>query len=131
MKSLRNLFTEDTPEIQEIYRQCTKMGYQSHGAGDMWEPSYRPEDIVKALNKVVNQFIEENGVKVYARGNNYNAYAWTNHQLTEDTHSAILIDIQPLKQCEHKEAIFDNLNGTWFKCRNCGKPVKAKGWETV
>lgn len=37
-------------DFQEVYRQIMKDGYQSHGAGDMWEPNMRPDDIAEQAN---------------------------------------------------------------------------------
>lgn len=115
MKTLKNLFNADQFLV-------------AHGALTPFGMAHRSQEIL-------DKFIEENGVKVYGNisSNSFYKDVWSNHfDEKEDTHSAILLDIQPLKQCEHKEAVYvEDQDKTRFKCRDCGKPVKAKGWETV
>lgn len=126
---------------------------------------FKPEDFSCVTNngvyhsdkaqQILDQFIEENGVKVYGTilgesgltdQHGPGAYNFC-EKLTrmvheESTHTAILIDIQPIKQCEHKRAVYvqdlrpriDKAPGhkeSWFECEECGKPVRAKSWESV
>lgn len=117
MKTLKNLFKEDDFESVD-----------------------RREDAHKKAQQILDQYIEENGVEIFGKVTgdklkDWN-YAWTviSAKSQEHTHVGILIDIQEIqkKQCEHKEAVYvEDQDKTWFKCRDCGKPVKAKGWEGV
>lgn len=111
MKSLKNLFKPEDFSYTEN------------------EISNRISDLAQ---QVLNKFIEENGVKVYGIELSGEHKTMKTYKQRSDTHSAILLNIQPLKQCEHKEAVYvEDQDKTWFKCRDCGKPVKAKGWEGV
>lgn len=109
MKSLKNLFkSEDFDGTGHCSKTCAEIA-----------------------QKILDQFIKENGVKVTGYKGSL-GFMWGSYGFHRDTHSAILLDIQPLKQCEHKEAVYvEDQDKTWFKCRDCGKPVKAKGWEAV
>lgn len=106
MKSLKNLFKKEHFYIPELtVEQCAQ--------------------------RALDQHIEENGVKVWGIELAGEHKTMNTYKQRSDTHSAILIDIQPLKECEHKEAVYvENKNReSWFECEDCGKPVKAKGWD--
>lgn len=123
MKTLKNLFK---PE------HWGDINGWDHGM------SYRDKDVAaKIAQKILDQFIEENGVKVYGWPASKGKTIWNPDRTCFDdnpTWQALIFDIEdiPEEQCEHKEAICDEFGDkTRFKCRDCGKPVKAKGWETV
>ena len=91
-----------------------------------------PKETWEFAQRILDQFIEENGVKLHGfYCKNGPTGAWTT-SIVASTHTGILLDIQPLKQCEHREAVYvEDQKETWFKCRDCGKPVKAVKWEKV
>lgn len=87
-----------------------------------------PEWASKIAQQELDQFIEENGVKVYGE-KNPNGYYWGPIKNTDDSVQAILLDIQPLKECEHE--LVDCYATNDFRCR-CGAKLKPKnGWEVV
>lgn len=116
MKTLKNLFTSE-----DFSRGDNLVGTQY--AADK-------------AQLILDQFIEENGVKVTGWVKD-GLFGFSNKKDSispnYDNRSAILICIEPIKQCEHRTAVYvQNKNReSWFECISCGKPVKAKGWETV
>lgn len=57
--------TEKMPEVfkaddvQFEYNKIMKEGYISKGAGDMWEPNYRPDDLALFLNKFLSERLKK------------------------------------------------------------------------
>lgn len=92
------------------------------------------KNIAERANEILNQYLEKNGVRV--SGERFNSI-WDLHEMIvgkpklADTHQALLINIEEIKKCEHKEAVYveSHPNKTWFECRDCGKALKPKGWE--
>lgn len=123
MKSLKNLF--EPRMFTEVFA-ATSHSQLTKSMDDNFK-------IAVKAQQILDKYIEENGVKVYGYKANH---GWMfDDRICEEasTHTGIVLDIQPLKQCEHKEAVYvENKNReSWFECRDCGKPVKAKGWEVV
>lgn len=82
-------------------------------------------------NKILNEWLKENSVRVTGQKNISNGMTYSTTFQKSDTHTALLICIEPIKKCEHKEAVYveSHPNKTWFECRDCGKALKPKGWE--
>lgn len=125
-----NIFKPE--DFKNIYKQVMKQGYMSHSAGDMWEPSYRPEDIAVEVNAKLNALISDAPV-VYKF-----ASAWLSMNGTEATHGARLICIEKLvkEPCKHEADFSKGLAPASYlypvklmsKCKHCGVELVAK-WE--
>ena len=129
-------FTED--DFAEIYKKIMSDGYFSKGAGDMWEPNTRPEDLAKIANAKLNALLST-GVRVW--GLEEKKVWYVGESDANDTHTALLINIQPIEKPECRE---HELGATHFdadtkiyryECKHCGTELekivtwKEKGGE--
>ena len=76
-------------DLQDIYNKIMKEGYKSKSAGDMWEPSYRPDDMALALNKILNEKL----VKYYGKDFADNQIVIGREQLPVDRY--IILGFEP------------------------------------
>lgn len=54
---MKNFFKPE--DFRAIYSKIMRDGYKSHGAGDMWEPDCRPDDIAKIANEKLDPVLKE------------------------------------------------------------------------
>ncbi len=127
MNDLRNLFK---PEMfRELYKSIMKDGYMSHGAGDMWEPSSRYEDMSEKAQQILNAELDKATV-VYTQLGAENS-SFTREQYRIDTHKALLVCVEKIdkKPCVHEPNQLNQSTGGWF-CKHCNKKIKAT-WSEV
>lgn len=91
-------------------------------------------------NKILNKYIEKNGVKVYSETyiENWKSSYWrTESKTTGDTHQGYVINIELIeKKCTEHEPEWDakeipghsHLVETFYRCKNCGVKLKAE-WK--
>lgn len=93
-----------------------------------FEKIYCHEDIAEIANRILQEYVEKNGVKVLAYKD---FHGWWANQLSSpiETHSAILIQIEPIKKkCEHRVDFVGNHEAEIYKCYKCGVKLKAE-WK--
>lgn len=80
--------------------------------------------------RVCNQHVVENATVVYNNGNSPK-YNWSPTFIHDDTHKALLIEIQPIvkEPCKHLKIQSQLSNLDEGQCMNCGVAVE-KGWVT-
>jgi len=104
--------------------EIMKDGYLSKGAGDMWEPSSSYEDISDLAQAILNDYLDKHGVEVFS--NDSTVLGWTKHKAIADTHKALLIDVEEIKECEHKKVRYEEPD---FICGDCGKKIIPTGFK--
>ena len=87
----------------------------------------------KFLADFCNDKLEAEALRVYGW---IDSQTWSGRH-TDNTHTALLIDIQPLKKepCEHEPMLLSECHSempplTIYNCRHCGAKLKAK-WEAA
>lgn len=125
MTNFRKLF--DPENVKDIYRKIMKEGYMSNGAGDMWEPIYRPDDLASAMQSILNEALDKARV-VYAEAD---TQPWHNVSFQGITHKALLIQVEPIKECEHKPYLdYDAINEhSFYICSVCEKELIPTGFK--
>lgn len=96
------------------------------------------DSFVNQANEILNQWLKENGVRV--SGRRFEG-VWEMNQMMfdqpkpNDTHKALLINIEPIKECEHEPRLdfrsyeYDpNESPIITNCKKCKVQMKAK-WE--
>lgn len=77
-----------------------------------------------------NAKLEREAVKVYLDKEDN---GWHCHENTNSgkTHTAFLINIQPIKECEHKEVNKNHKHVGGYYCANpdCNKQLEPTGWR--
>lgn len=127
------LFRED--DFISLYKKIMKDGYNSYGAGEMWEPSTSCNDIVDIANEIFQKWLDK-APTVYGyigtQASSWSSYKPDTFIQENITHSAKLVCIEEIK----KECVEHVPEDGWFvmsypsKCKHCGTYIKAK-WEAV
>lgn len=116
------LFRED--DFISLYKKIMKDGYNSKGAGDMWEPSTRNTDIVEIANDIFQKWLDD-APTVYASEKTKIEWGWTEHKAASDTRSAKLVCIEEIKKdCKHEP--LEEVKHT--VCKHCGVHLDAE-WK--
>jgi hypothetical protein len=99
-----------------------------------WLSKIESEAAAKLANSVLDKYRAEHGVVVYGRNATGHAFDSAGPAYN-DTHRALLIDIEPIevKPCEHEPHINifnheDGITAISDSCKHCGIKLKAK-WE--
>lgn len=88
------------------------------------------EAVSKQAQSILNEALDKATV-VYSNNRKGKDFLWCKHKLTNDTHKALLIQVEPLKQCEHEAyADYDETNEHYFYvCALCKKELIPTGFK--
>ena len=79
------------------------------------------------LSERINAKLEADAVRVYLIVDKFGNRRIGQIQDNLDTHTAYLFNIQPIKQCEHKNVSFELRKLPL--CLDCNKSVEPTGWR--
>ncbi len=92
----------------------------------------RDFDIPDVIAETANDILKKKGDVLYSE----DLGPWHNRKIEEDTHQALLINIEtiPKKECDHSVASYRHANGVWTIgaaiCGKCGINLKPpEKWE--
>ena len=99
---------------QEMFRTC----------------SMTADNVAYLADKILAEYLEKNAVKVY-KNDKDNFALWDNDMNPDDTHTALLIEIQPIvkEPCKHDPVLVTLLREQYHECRDCGVKLKAEWTE--
>lgn len=89
----------------------------------------------KQAANFANAKLEREAVKVYTNGNQS---CFTLRKEIADDHQAFVINIQPIKECEHKKVerigyeycpITGKTQFDIYECQDCNKQLEPTGWR--
>lgn len=96
---------------------------------DFRSVSYGPktqEQLAEIAQSILNEALDKATV-VYSNNRKGKDFLWCKHKLTNDTHKALLIQVEPIKECEHiRKDLTDDMK---FWCRDCGKELIPTGFK--
>lgn len=136
-----------TPEmVSDIYAKIMREGYMSKGAGDMWEPNYRDDNMANDLNtklaklpiitrsqffEAVAECMKEAGLCFLGEMGPRKPLPGDIENFTEWDKLADKLGLPSEKPCEHENVETGRLGKKVIgKCLDCGVELKAK-WEAV
>ena len=84
--------------------------------------------------QVYDDWLKEQKV-VYTGNPEIEVNCWYNKNMGTTTHQAYLVDVHPIKKCEHSgtpEHVYDTSNADdYYQCSNCNVKVQPTGWTEV
>lgn len=92
--------------------------------------SFLGKSIQEQFCDQANAKLEREAVKLYIyKDKETKQYVGSETKISTDTHTAYLINIQPIKECEHKPMpnTIADLNN--IKCSRCGIDLEPTGWR--
>lgn len=101
-----------------------------------FEKIYCHEDIAEIANRILQEYVEKNGVKVYGFADKCGWFRPDTMSNDNATHTAILINIEPTEkkkctnQCAPEEYNQETKIGE-IKCYNCGGKIQPTEWKEV
>lgn len=104
---------------------------------DMFEFLLRyhvPADAASRAQSILNQALKDCAVEVFgALERPKDEYHWSPHKIAQDTHKALIICVEPIKECEHEKFVVKEFNGPQaicrYECVECGKELIPTGWK--
>lgn len=120
-------------DFQHVYGNIMRDGYLSKGAGDMWEPNSRPEDIANIANDILEKWLSEAKVVYGLVTPNVWCEDKDDFKSSMLTHRALLINIEEIKRepCKHEPKFEQGgvQSLTANTCKHCGVRIVVADWK--
>lgn len=95
-----------------------------------YEGGMSPDRQCRRAQAVFDKWLRKHEVVYFTRRDD--VIAVSTKKYDTDKHQAYLVDIKPIKECEHSKVYIVPQTGLYepdFKCVDCDRVVKSTGWK--